>query len=295
MSYDEATIRRLVADLAALRGRVEELETLETPAGIDPPGHDHAKLVASDGDPDPCLSADASGNLTVVDGAWIGADSDCSWVYDSSNGDVTTQDKVGIGTDSPLAKYHQQGTAIGLGDTEQIDASDTLMLVEGTDAFLELVADDNGTWACGVVLSELSSGSLTDKWGIIRQTSGTGDSGLYFTYGSSRNPWANSIKVAFDSAGNVWIANDCSALSFTDRSPVYVGDALALLREIQPKLGGTGDWQELDHDTLPARLQKGAEEERGRDLGANIQLNSRAICQLAARLEALEQPRLEPK
>lgn len=67
------------------------------------------------------LTVNAAGNFTfsgvtsvvVPDGCWIGADAACSWVFDSSNGDVTTLDKVGVGTTGPIANLavNASGTA----------------------------------------------------------------------------------------------------------------------------------------------------------------------------------------
>ena len=68
----------MAALVADLRRRVAALERMEKPAGIDPAGHDHAKLVASDGSPDPALSMDASGhlaqNVTQAAGLYIATD-----------------------------------------------------------------------------------------------------------------------------------------------------------------------------------------------------------------------------
>lgn len=58
------------------------------------------------------LTVNAAGNFTfsgvtsvvVPDGCWVGADAACSWVFDSTNGDVTTLDNVGIGTAAPSYK-----------------------------------------------------------------------------------------------------------------------------------------------------------------------------------------------
>jgi hypothetical protein len=52
-------------------------------------------------------------SVVVPDGAWVGAGADCSWVFDATNGDVTTQDKVGVGVVSPQASLHviELGTA----------------------------------------------------------------------------------------------------------------------------------------------------------------------------------------
>jgi len=88
----EVLLRQLIVEVRGLRARVAALETAE----VIP-----SQLQAADGDPNPALSADASGNLVALNGAWVGADAACSWVFDSTNGDVTTLDKVGIGDNSP--------------------------------------------------------------------------------------------------------------------------------------------------------------------------------------------------
>lgn len=66
------------------------------------------------------LTVNAAGNFTfsaavesvvVEDGTWVGADAACSWVFDSTNGDVTTLDKVGIGTVATVANLELHATA----------------------------------------------------------------------------------------------------------------------------------------------------------------------------------------
>lgn len=52
--------------LALLEKRFDNLIKPELPAGVDPTGHTHSKLVAPDGAPDPALSADASGYLSAA-------------------------------------------------------------------------------------------------------------------------------------------------------------------------------------------------------------------------------------
>jgi len=108
-------------------------------------------------------------------------------------------------------------------------------------------------------------------------------------------------------AGDVWISNNCSADSFTDRSPIYRGArALEILRAIrpaqsQPPREGQGDQSEfdqVDHESLgPIAVQRQvrdqetgqARTERGRDLGKQIVVNSAAILELLERIETLEQ------
>lgn len=75
--------------------------------------------------------------------------------------------------------------------------------------------------------------------------------------------------------GNAWFSANVSALSFTDRTPSYDGDALKELSEIKGKNG------EIDHSTLPEFARKvTAEGEDGRDLGAMISMLVKAVQQI---------------
>lgn len=97
-------------------------------------------------------------------------------------------------------------------------------------------------------------------------------------------------------SSNLYVTSNCSALSFTDRTPHYDGDALAELRGIRGKTRTVRGKQikEIDHSTLPAfarvALERGAgkQPEEGRDLGAMISMLTVAVQQLDARLDALE-------
>lgn len=60
------------------------------PGGIDPAGHTHSKLVASDGAPDPAQSNDASGNLTGV--GWLASDAHAFKVKNTSGGAAAAND-----------------------------------------------------------------------------------------------------------------------------------------------------------------------------------------------------------
>lgn len=102
--------------------------------------------------------------------------------------------------------------------------------------------------------------------------------------------------IAFEvnaKTGDVWALANVSAASFTDRSAVYKGgDALAVLRGIRPEnQDAPGDWADVDHGSLgpllvERRRQDGTTLER--DIGKQIQMNSAAILELLARVEALE-------
>ena len=50
-------------------------------------------------------------NISVVSGGYTGAGSSTAWTYDSTNGDVTTQSNLGIGTADPNSIAHISSTA----------------------------------------------------------------------------------------------------------------------------------------------------------------------------------------
>ena len=93
--------------------------------------------------------------------------------------------------------------------------------------------------------------------------------------------------ASLSGAGDLWVAANMSALTITDRTKGYEGDALSELARVKAKN------DEIDHDTLPAfaryeRVDDNGEIEVGRDLGAMISMLTVAVQQLTARLEKLE-------
>lgn len=175
------------------------------------------------------------------------------------------------------------------------------------------------------ILSRTDAGAFKTTCLLVNRSSGL------FTFGNS-----------------IYVTSDCSALTFTDRSPLFEGDALTALKAIKPEAGSKeGDWSHVDHATLPegvARMTRTAvykdkatqetlplaefdvkraeieaaleskgelpidQKEReevvtlavadkyeqveidvpGRDIGAMLQVNTKAILQLLERIEALE-------
>jgi hypothetical protein len=90
---------------------------------------------------------------------------------------------------------------------------------------------------------------------------------------------AGALHSYLRTGGNAWFANNVSALSFTDRTPGYEGDALKELARVRARNG------EIDHATLPAFA---VHENGGRDLGAMISMLTVAVQQLTAKVDALE-------
>ena len=80
-------------------------------------------------------------------------------------------------------------------------------------------------------------------------------------------------------AGDLYAAGDVSALTFTDRTPFFKGDAIEKIKKILPDANGN-----IDHSTLPEE----AVSMKGRDIGAMVSILTVAIQQLTDRIETIE-------
>jgi hypothetical protein len=103
---------------------------------------------------------------------------------------------------------------------------------------------------------------------------------------------------SFYGTGNAYFTADVSALTFTDHTPAYVGDALTEIMAIKSTVDG-----KIDHNTLPVFTQHMTTERvlnkdtqefenvsaPGRDIGATVSMLVVAIQQLADRLDQLQQ------
>lgn len=77
--------------------------------------------------------------------------------------------------------------------------------------------------------------------------------------------------------GNAYFSANVSALSYTDRTPHFEGDAIAAIMSIKSKDG------QIDHTTLPEFARK----EEGRDIGAMVSILTVAIQQMQTQIELL--------
>ena len=90
---------------------------------------------------------------------------------------------------------------------------------------------------------------------------------------------------------NAYFGGDVSANSFTDRTPMFNGDALDSIKRIKGEKKERGL---IDHSTLPAFARvrvkgtKQSEEYDGRDIGAMVSVLTVGIQQLVERVEELE-------
>lgn len=158
-----------------------------------------------------------------------------------------------------------------------------------------------------------STGSSGATWPYVPliKSDGMMEIGKYIDFHDTSNDSGDTSVRLTSSAGtltlatNLYVNNNVSAASITDRTPFYEGDALADINKI------TGDGAgNIDHETLPRFARKRVQferetgrmiqkkgltipetetvEEEGRDLGAMISILTVAVQQLTDRITKLE-------
>ena len=147
----------------------------------------------------------------AVDSATAPLDTTYAYIGGSANyfsANTTFAGNLGVGV-SPETKFHVQGS-----DTGGVKTNYSTVLIEQTDAQLDLLSTSAGTWGSALNFVESAGGNAnTDVWSIARKTtSGTGDSSLNFNFGTN-NQHNNTTRVSFSSGGNI-TANTGTSHSF---------------------------------------------------------------------------------
>ena len=128
------------------------------------------------------------------------------------------------------------------------------------------------TW--GAALRLIRSDN-TDYWDILAG----GDSSLYFGQNSPTSAW-----IYFTTTGGIYATGNISALSFTDRTPAFEGDALDVLSKIE-----ADDHGNIDHSTLPDFAQStDARGQPTRSIGAMVSVLTAGTQQLTDAGKALD-------
>ncbi|MFA6097547.1 MAG: hypothetical protein WC788_08060 [Candidatus Paceibacterota bacterium] len=209
---------------------------------------------------------------------------------------------------APLVSPSFTTPDLGAATAHSIDLRDTnvahgITAYANTSTYVKIELDsatDGGVrvWGFGdavgqrafVILGILGNADPTDAVGCVTlaggKKNGTGVQalGAAETVLIVENWGTELIKVTGN--GNAWFVADVSALTFTDRTPFYEGDALSEIMKIKGKNG------EIDHSTLPefARKEekKDGETVQLRDIGAMLSMQTVAIQQLTERIKLLE-------
>ena len=108
-------------------------------------------------------------------------------------------------------------TAIGQG---------TELVVEGADGGVDILSNDNqGSWGAFITLGTINnSGDLVNKWSMIRQTGVAGDNTLRFTYGTSRDPSANTTMMTLHPTNGLILDNLSFVPSGTGTNSLLTGE-----------------------------------------------------------------------
>ncbi|MFV1980939.1 MAG: hypothetical protein ACC655_07285 [Rhodothermia bacterium] len=119
-------------------------------------------------------------------------------------------------TSAPVLSVENTGSGLGFysADSVLIETTDLTptgaalhdddLIIEARDAIVGLYSNSGGVFGSGIVFGEIAGfGTLTDKWAMVRETSGAA-SRLLFTFGGSADYKANPMKVWFDTLGQVY-------------------------------------------------------------------------------------------
>ena len=148
----------------------------------------------------------------------------------------------------------------------------TVLDGSGTGTYINFAA--SGGASQGVI--QMSGTTLNIEMSGEPMIQGTADGNITLYYNGA-------ISLATVASGGVYITGDCSALSFTDRTPFYDGPAIEEINKIKGVDG------KIDHKSLPdfARVEKnGMPDER--DIGAMISILVKAVQELSTELDEIK-------
>lgn len=189
-------------------------------------------------------------------------------VYDASN------NRVGVGTAAPTSRFHATTTSDGNNDRYLFESTTTgnvgprirlyansaspavndylgiLSWMGKNDA---AVPEDVAYGALYMKIADLTDGSEDGSWYLNLTVNGADANVLTIT----------STTATFND--DVYITDNCSALTFTDRTPYYEGDAVAELCAIRAK--DVNGKAQIDHASLPEFVKKKVKHVKETDTG----------------------------
>jgi hypothetical protein len=151
----------LVRRIVALEAEIERLKTHDVPGGVDPGGHDHSKLVASDGSPDPALSADATGQVGFPAGVAINEFSSDGTLAGNSDLAVPTEKAVKTYIDA-VGIWQDWTPTVDQGGAVAVTATIARYTIIGDTVHLLVQLDVTGSGSAGnaVTISNLPANSI---------------------------------------------------------------------------------------------------------------------------------------
>jgi len=117
---------------------------------------------------------------------------------------ITDAGRVGIGGElNPQALLHVQSDDLGVTAGTSFEHDD--LVIEDGDASLGIYSDSGGSRGSSLVLGEVNSGALADKWAIGRNTTNAG-SVMTFRFGTATNWAVNPSLFNIETNGDVSVS-----------------------------------------------------------------------------------------
>jgi len=221
--------------------------------------------------------------------------------HDHSGGDGAQIDHGGLSglSDDDHSQYAKLAGRSG-GQTIQggTASGDDLILESTANATKGIVCIGPGNGKIFIGEDPYDTTNAVAGWGFQRYTDGSLYTAWKTVTGGSINlrcgagaevGSARTFLTITPSTGACYFLDNVSALSFTDRTPGYSGDALAEIKSIVNDAQGR-----ISHKTLPAFArakftdpETGTETE-GRNIGNMVSILTKAVQQLTEKLEAAE-------
>ena len=221
--------------------------------------------------------------------------------HDHSGGDGAQIDHGGLGGlgDDDHSQYAKLAGRSG-GQTIQggTASGDDLILESTANATKGVVCIGPGNGKIFIGEDPYDTTNAVAGWGFQRYTDGslytawktiTGGK-IYLRCGAgAETGYARTFLTITPSTGACYFLDNVSALSFTDRTPGYNGDALAEIKQITNNAQGN-----ISHKTLPAFARakftdpSTGQETEGRNIGNMVSILTKAVQQLTEKLEAAE-------
>jgi hypothetical protein len=226
----------------------------------------------------------------------------CDTLYAASGGSVTNGDSHDHSGGDGAQIDH--GELSGLSDDDhsiylKLSGRTGYQKVLGLSQF---VPPNFGSSVYGNDFSEKFDSSTAGRGFFLgwNRTAGGGESDFINHHGAGSpggfrfyeyNQSSKNIDLLFEvqGNGNVYVPGNCSALSFTDRTPGYAGDALSELKNVINDAQGR-----INHKTLPAFARakftdpSTGQETEGRNIGNMVSILTKAVQQLTEKLEVAE-------
>lgn len=209
--------------------------------------------------------------------------------HDHSGGDGAQIDHGGLGGlgDDDHSIYLKLGGRTGyqrISGVTQFTPPNFDPAVYGNDFSEKFDSSNNGR---GFFVGWNRSAGRGESDLVNHHASGSPGGFRFYEYNKS----SKNIDLLFEvqGDGDVYVPGNCSALSFTDRTPGYSGDALAEIKSIVNDAQGR-----ISHKTLPAFARAKVPDPEtglqtdGRNIGNMVSILTKAVQQLTEKLEAAE-------